>query len=247
MANTAYRVDARVRGDGMFEATSPDISGVFEGASLDELRDELYRVAPILHLDNLDAESADGEDPPYPTFTLMLQCARSDCQAFSIGEVSLRHTEFADQDRARWWQSDLQRQIFAMNAASRVAVAVDSDGPGVRWDVVAKEAEDHSIDPARARLVAKAAQVNVDWDMAMRALKREGLDPEAAETVLERICADISATRILYDEQARAPRRRRDLFMRLEGAFAVAVLIAVVAALLYFTGALSGFDGVNWR
>ena len=236
-----------MRGDGTFEATSPDISGVFEGASLDELRDELYRVAPIRHLDNLDAVSADGESPPYATFTLMLQCARADCQAFSIGETSFRHTERADQDRARWWQSDLQRQIFATNAASRVAVAVDFDGPRVRWDVVAKEAEEHGIDPAQARLVANAAQVDLGWDMAMRALEREGLDPEAAETVLQRICADFSATRSLYDEQARAPRRRRDLFMRLEGAFAVAVLIAVVAALLYFTGALSGFDSVNWR
>ncbi len=244
MAKTAYRVDARLRGDGTFEATSPDISGVFEGASLDELRAELYRVAPMLHLDNLDAVSADGEDPPYPKFTLMLQCARADCSAFSVGEISFRHTTFADQDRARWWQGDLQRQIFATNAASRLAVSVDSDGPGVRWDVVGKKAEEHGIDPARARLIANAARVDLDWDMAMRALEREGLDPEAAETALERICADVSAIRILYDEQARAPRRRRDLFMRLEGAFAVAVLTTLVAALLYFTGALSGF-GVN--
>ena len=105
--------------------------------------------------------------------------------------------------------------------------------------------EEHGIDPARARLVANAAQVDLDRDMAMRALEREGVDPEAAETALERFCAAIAATRILYDEQACAPRRRRDASRRLEGAFAVAVLTTVVATLPYFSGVLSGVDGVN--
>ena len=79
----------------------------------------------------------------------------------------------------------------------------------------------------------------------MRALEREGVDPEAAETALERICSAIAATRILYDEQARAPRRRRDAFRRLEGAFAVAVLTTVVATMLYVSGVLSGVDRVT--